>query len=100
MTEAKLRFMCEQLREWGGLPEDDIRRIYEAEQEACKQCRVIPIRPDNALAFLSARSSIARPRIDEVHTYLRIGSCHVERHYGTCTCSHCGVASGRRSLAA
>jgi hypothetical protein len=23
--------MCEQLREWGGLPEAEIRRIYEAE---------------------------------------------------------------------
>ena len=31
LTEAKLRFMCEQLREWGGIPEDDIRRVYEAE---------------------------------------------------------------------
>ncbi len=33
MTEAKLRFMCEQLREWGGLPEDEVRRIYEVEME-------------------------------------------------------------------
>jgi hypothetical protein len=33
MTEAQLRFMCEQLREWGGLPEDEIRRIYEAEMK-------------------------------------------------------------------
>lgn len=31
MTEAQLRFACEQLREWGGLPEAEIRRIYEAE---------------------------------------------------------------------
>jgi hypothetical protein len=31
MTEAKLRFLCEQLREWGGIPEDEVRRIYEAE---------------------------------------------------------------------
>jgi hypothetical protein len=28
-----LRFLCEQLREWGGLPEDDIRRIYDAERK-------------------------------------------------------------------
>lgn len=33
VTEAKLRFMCEQLREWGGVPEDEIRRIYEAENK-------------------------------------------------------------------
>ena len=32
-TEARLRFMCEQLREWGGIPEDDIRRVYEAESK-------------------------------------------------------------------
>jgi hypothetical protein len=31
VTETQLRFMCEQLREWGGLPEAEIRRIYEAE---------------------------------------------------------------------
>jgi hypothetical protein len=31
MTEAMLRFLCEQLREWGGLSEAEIRRIYEAE---------------------------------------------------------------------
>jgi hypothetical protein len=31
VTETRLRFMCEQLREWGGLPEAEIRRIYEAE---------------------------------------------------------------------
>jgi hypothetical protein len=28
-----LRFLCEQLREWGGLPEADIRRIYDAERK-------------------------------------------------------------------
>jgi hypothetical protein len=33
MTEAKLRFLCKQLREWGGLPEDEVRRIYEAEMK-------------------------------------------------------------------
>jgi chemotaxis response regulator CheB len=33
MTEAKLRFMCEQLRDWGGLPEDEVQRIYEAEMK-------------------------------------------------------------------
>ncbi len=33
VSEAKLRFLCEQLREWGGLPEDEIRRIYEAESK-------------------------------------------------------------------
>ena len=33
LTEAKLRFLCEQLREWGGLSEDEVRRIYEAESE-------------------------------------------------------------------
>ena len=31
MTEAQLRFACEQLRKWGGLPEAKIRRIYKAE---------------------------------------------------------------------
>jgi hypothetical protein len=36
LTEAKLRFMCEQLREWGGLPEAEIRRIYEAEMKRRK----------------------------------------------------------------
>ena len=33
MTEARLRFMCEQLREWGDLPDNEIRRIYEAEMK-------------------------------------------------------------------
>ena len=31
--EMRLRFMCEQLRDWGGLPDDEIQRIYEAEMK-------------------------------------------------------------------
>jgi hypothetical protein len=33
MTEAMLRFLCEQLREWGGLSETEIRRIYDTERK-------------------------------------------------------------------
>jgi hypothetical protein len=40
MTEAQLRFACEQLREWGGLPEAEIRRIYEAETKRLAENRV------------------------------------------------------------
>lgn len=30
-SERQLKAMCEQLREWGGLPDEEINRIYEAE---------------------------------------------------------------------
>ncbi len=36
LTEARIRFACSQLREWGGLSEDEIRRIYDAEMRRLK----------------------------------------------------------------
>lgn len=36
-----LRFLCEQLREWGGLPEAEIQRIYDAERKGLSE--MIPV---------------------------------------------------------
>ena len=33
MTKVRIQFACEQLREWGGLSETEIQRIYNAEMQ-------------------------------------------------------------------
>lgn len=34
LTPMKLRFMCEQLREWGGLSDAEVEVIYKRELDA------------------------------------------------------------------
>lgn len=36
MTRAMLHFICEQLREWGGIPEAEIAAIYKQEMGTMK----------------------------------------------------------------